>query len=117
MREALEKRLTEWDGNDEEDGTEDGTPKKGLHEKKKKKLLDAKTWERDARLVETANALRGDIGGDLFEDHNVFRDRVNAALEKLGLKLSAADLKMILSRGELAGGNRPACHRQDSQAG
>ena len=54
VREALETRLTEWDGNDEEDGTEDGTPKKGLHEKKRKKLLDAKTWERDARLVETA---------------------------------------------------------------
>ena len=32
----------------------------------------------------------------LFEDHNVFRDRVDAALKKLAIKLSAADLKLIL---------------------
>ena len=64
--------------------------------KKKKKLLDPKSWERDARLVETATALRQELGGDLFEDHNVFRDRVDDALKRLDLKLSASDLKTIL---------------------
>jgi type I restriction enzyme M protein len=35
---------------------EGGAPKKGLPEKKRKKLLDPKTWERDGRLVEVATA-------------------------------------------------------------
>jgi len=94
---ALEKRLAEWGNDDDEVESEDGaTAKKGLPEKKKKKLLDAKTWERDARLVETANALRQELGGELFEDHNLFRDRVAEALKKLDVKLSAPDLKLIL---------------------
>ncbi|MCX7010129.1 MAG: N-6 DNA methylase, partial [Kiritimatiellaeota bacterium] len=92
---ALEKRLAEWGSDEEEEEAEEGA-KKGLPEKKKKKLLDQRTWERDARLVETATALRQELGGGLFEDHNVFRDRVDAALKKLGLKFSATDLKLIL---------------------
>jgi type I restriction enzyme M protein len=32
----------------------------------------------------------------LFEDHNLFRDRVDAALRKADIKLPAADLKQIL---------------------
>jgi hypothetical protein len=55
-----------------------------LPEKKKKKLLDSKTWERDRRLVEVANKLHDELGGDLFEDHNIFRDRVDTALGKIG---------------------------------
>jgi type I restriction enzyme M protein len=96
ISDALEKRLNEW-GDDEEDGDdEDGeSKKKGLPEKKKKKLLDPKTWERDGRLVDTATRLREELGGDLFEDHNIFRDQVDAALEKLSIKLPAADLKQI----------------------
>ena len=94
---TLEKRLNEWGSDDEgEEPEEGGTAKKGLPEKRKKKLLDAKTWERDAWLIETANALRQEVGGDLFQDHNLFRDRVDCALKKLALKLSSADLKLIL---------------------
>ena len=97
IADTLEKRLAEWGNDDDEEEPEDGaTAKKGLPETKKRKLLDAKTWERDARLVETANALRQELGGDLFEDHNVFRGRVDDALKRLELKLSVADLKLIL---------------------
>ena len=39
---------------------------------------------------------RNELGGDLFEDHNIFRDRIDAALRKAGIKLPAADLKLIL---------------------
>jgi type I restriction enzyme M protein len=94
---ALEKRLADW-GSDEEDGEDDegDAAKKGLPEKKKKKLLDAKTWERDGRLVETTTTLRAALGEALFEDHNIFRDRVDTALRKAGIKLTAADLKQIL---------------------
>jgi type I restriction enzyme M protein len=93
---ALEQRLADW-GNDEDEGDdEDGSTKKGLPEKKRKKLLDPKTWERDGRLVEVANMLRASLGEALFEDHNLFRDRIDAALKQAGIKLAAADLKQIL---------------------
>jgi type I restriction enzyme M protein len=94
---ALEKRLADWGGDDDEgDDKEGGGAKKGLPEKKKKKLLDPKTWERDERLIEVAMKLREALGDKLYEDHNVFRDRVDAALRKIGLKPPAADLKQIL---------------------
>jgi len=97
VEKALAERLAEWGNGDDEDDTEEETPaKKGLPESKKKKLLDAKTWERDARLVETATLLRNELGGELFEDHNVFRKAVEEVLQKLGRKVSAADLKLIL---------------------
>ena len=96
VEQALANRLAEW-GSDEEEETEEGTAsKKGLPEKKKKKLLDGKTWERDYRLVEAATKMRAELGGDLYEDHNLFRSRVDDALAKLKIKLSAADLKIIL---------------------
>jgi len=94
---ALETRLAEWGAEDEEDESEDGTPaKRGLPEKKKRKLMDPGTWDRDARLVETGTALRRELGGDVFEDYNIFRDRVDDGLKKLSIRLSAPDLKLIL---------------------
>ena len=92
----LEKRLADWGSDEDEGDDEEGGSKKGLPEKKKKKLLDPKTWERDGRLVETATKLREALGDKLFKDHNEFRDRVDAALDKLRIKLPAADLKQIL---------------------
>ena len=68
---------------------EGGGAKKELPEKRRKKLLDPKTWERDARLVEVATALRAALGDGLFEDHNLFRNRVDAALKTGGTKLPA----------------------------
>lgn len=102
---ALEKRLSDWGDNDDDEGDNDdyegdddepASAKKGLPEKKKKKLLDPKTWERDGRLVETATKLRELLGDKLYEDHNIFRDRVHEALKQAGIKLSAPDLKQIL---------------------
>ncbi|WP_430421411.1 type I restriction-modification system subunit M [Methylibium petroleiphilum] len=94
---ALERRLAEWGGDEDEGEDEEASAtKKGLPEKKRKKLLDAKTWERDGRLVEVATALRERLGGELFEDHNLFRERVDDALKAAGIKLPAAELKLIL---------------------
>jgi type I restriction enzyme M protein len=100
---ALEQRLADWgggddDGDDEaEDDEEDaGTAKKGLPEKKKKKLRDPKTWERGGRLFDAATALRAALGDKVFEDHNVFCERVDASLKKAGIKLAAADMKQLL---------------------
>jgi type I restriction enzyme M protein len=97
VADALEKRLSDWgSGDDDEDADEETPARKGLPEKKKKKLLDPRTWERDGRLVEVANELRDAIGGELFEDHNLFRERVGAALGAADIKLPAVDLKQIM---------------------
>jgi type I restriction enzyme M protein len=94
---ALEQRLADWGGADETDDEEEGgSTKKGLAEKKRKKLLDPKTWARDARLVELATLLRSALGDKRFDDHNIFRDQVDAALKKGKEKVPAADRKAIL---------------------
>lgn len=93
----LAKHLAEWGvGDEEEDGEGETRPKRSLPEKKKKKLLDPRTWERDARLVEAGHALREELGDGLFEDHNTFRERVDDAVERLVLKLSPPDKKLLL---------------------
>lgn len=94
---ALEKRLNAWCDDDDEGEDEEGSnATKGLPEKRKKKLLDAKTWERDGRMVNIATKVRQALGDSVFEDQNVFRGQVDDALAKLGIKLPAADLKQIL---------------------
>jgi len=94
---AIEQRLADWDSDEEESNDEDGGgTKKGVPEKKKKKLLDGRTWERDGRLIEAATKLREMLGDSVFEDHNIFRDRVDSALDEAGIKLPAADRKQIL---------------------
>jgi type I restriction enzyme M protein len=95
---ALDQRLGEWGSGDDDSDDDDGSAaaRKGLPDKKRKKLLDPKTWERDARLVEAATALRQALGDQLFVDHNQFRDQVDVALKAAAIKLPAADLKLIL---------------------
>ena len=96
IQKKLEQRLNEWGTEDEaEDEGEDVPAKKGLPEKKKKKLLDAATWARDAALVETALYLREKLGGEVFDDHNIFREQVGDALKDANRKVGAADLKLI----------------------
>ena len=93
----VEKALEEWGAeDDDQEDDEDAAPKKGLPEKKKKKLLDARTWARDGRLIETASLLRKTLGDQLFTDHNLFCQRVDAVLSKAGVKVPAAELKTIL---------------------
>jgi|GEM_PF-45782 len=95
VRAKLEQKLSEWGS--EEDGEEgDEESPKGLPEKKRKKLLDAKSWERDGRLVQAGLALREELGEELFTDHNEFRRRIDQAVEKLDLRLTASDLKALL---------------------
>ncbi len=93
---ALEARLNDWGAEAEAEDEEEGAAKKGLPEKKKKKLLDAKTWERDGRLFDAAMKLREKLGDGLFEDYNTFRERVETTLKAEEIKLSAADLKQLL---------------------
>ncbi len=98
VRDELAKLVDGWGQDDASDDDENGEgAKKGLPDKTKKKLLEPDTWKRDAMLVETAEKLRGALGDGLFADHNIFLEKMDAALKKLGLKLSASDLKLIVN--------------------
>lgn len=100
VRPALEKLLDEWGRSDTDEDDLDGdadTPRKTLSEKTKKKLLNASTWDRDAALLDAADQLRMVLGEALFEDHNVFLEELDAALKKLELKPSAAELKLLVN--------------------
>jgi type I restriction enzyme M protein len=95
VQKAVETLLNECSNSDgEEEGEEKA--KKALPEKLKKRLLDAKSWQRDGRIAEAATALREELGGEVFEDFNEFRRKVSAALDSLGIKLGATDLKVLL---------------------
>ena len=100
LRPDLENALAEWGASDEaeteEEDSDNGPAKVGLPEKQKKHLLDVRTWDRDGRLYNVATALRKELGGEVFEDHNVFRHKVESALKKLNMKLSNAELKVLL---------------------
>lgn len=104
---ALEKLLSDWSEKSDEsapsDDDEADTPKKAISDKKKKKLLSEATWKRDSMLLNTAHQLRKALGEELYEDHNVFLEKVDKALRQLPStgsgqsKLSASDLKQIIA--------------------
>lgn len=100
VRQQLEQYVNDFGKADSEPDDDEGSEtaaKKSLPEAKKKKLLNDATWKRDAQLIEIATKLRDVLGDGLMEDHNIFLERVSSALKKLGLKLSAADLKLIIN--------------------
>jgi len=100
VREELERLVNGWGSGDAEDEDGEGeseTPRKSLPDKKKKRLLSEATWKRDATLIDVATRLRENLGDGLFEDHNVFLDRVDGALKELGLKPGAAERKLIVN--------------------
>jgi type I restriction enzyme M protein len=83
------------DSNDE-DGEDSASAKKAVPEKRRKKLLDAATWQRDKALLDLALLAQQDLGDAVFDDHNVFRERFDAAMKAHGQKPGAADKKAIL---------------------
>ncbi len=97
VKAEIDQYLTsnEDDGDDEESDT-NSTKKKSVSEKVRKKLLDPHTWERDHRLYQIAKDVWKIVGDKLFEDHNEFRQRFDDAVKELGIKLSAADKKIVL---------------------
>ncbi|MDA0244789.1 MAG: class I SAM-dependent DNA methyltransferase [Chloroflexi bacterium] len=85
----------EGEEDDDEDDEEGGEAPSGLPERRRKKLLDPQTWARDGRLVAAATHLQTVLGEQVHPDHNEFRRRVEAALQAGGIKLGAADLKLL----------------------
>jgi type I restriction enzyme M protein len=98
----LKPEIEAWlkgDGDSEDDEAEEGedsTPaKKAVPEKRRKKLLDATTWQRDKSLLDLALLAQKDLGDAVFDDHNIFREKFDATMKAHGQKPSAADKKVI----------------------
>jgi type I restriction enzyme M protein len=95
VRKELEKLINDYGKGDDEEEGEEGSGNKSIPDKKKKKLLNEATWQRDAMLLETAHKLRHELGDGLFEDHNIFRELAAAAIKNLNIRISDAELKLI----------------------
>ncbi|MBD2551581.1 hypothetical protein H6G65_18785 [Microcystis elabens FACHB-917] len=95
LRSEMALFLDRWGSDDDDSDDDEDAPKRTLPEKKRKKLLDASTWERDQRLVDAGQVLLEMFGDELFEDHNHFRTEVGRALKLQGIRLGAADLKVL----------------------
>jgi type I restriction enzyme M protein len=94
VREQAIAFLAAWGEDDDED--EDAVPRRKLKDKKKEKLLNASTWERDVRLYEAGLHLREKLGAGSFEDYNLVDEMAADALKGFKAKLSAAERKIIL---------------------
>ena len=98
IADALEKRLAEWGNDDEEDEAEEGASAEEGSARKEEK--EAPRCQRRGNATAGSSKLRPPCAGNSeatsFEDYNIFRDRVDDALKKLEIKLSAAELKLIL---------------------
>lgn len=68
-----------------------------VNAKAKAKLFDTKYWLDLRDLLETAQAMLTKIGGQEFDDFNIFKDKVDEALSALKAKLSASEKNAILN--------------------
>ena len=98
----LKPEIEAWlkgDGDNEDDEVEEGedsaSTKKAVPEKRRKKLLDVTTWQRDKSLLDLALLAQKELGDAVFDDHNVFREKFDAAMKAHNQKPSAADRKAI----------------------
>ena len=96
----LKPEIDAWlkgDGDeDEDDSAEDGVPAgKGVPEKRRKKLLDADSWQRDRTLYDLARLAQRKLGDGVFDDHNLFRERFDEVMKTHGRKPGATDRKAI----------------------
>ncbi len=88
-RRSIEAQLAEW-AQDEDD-----RPARKVTDAQRKRLLDARTWQRDGMLVELAPRLLQILGDGVYDDHNEYRTAVTAALQELGVALKSRDKQAI----------------------
>jgi type I restriction enzyme M protein len=83
------------DADEESDDDDAKATKKAVPEKRRKKLLDPATWQRDKTLVELAKLAQQELGEGVFDDHNEFRARFDATMKAHSKKLGAPEKKAI----------------------
>ena len=89
VRGRIEELLKDWSMESED------RPVRKITDAQKKRLMNAETWRRDARLVELAPKLLNEIGDAIFDDHNIFRIHLDEALKRLEVTLRATDKRAI----------------------
>ena len=68
-----------------------------LKAKQKKNLSDPAFWQKHRMLLETAKELMAEIGTEMFDDFNLFKQKVEQTLKAKKTKLSAAEKNAIYS--------------------
>jgi len=63
----------------------------------KSQLSDERIAGLDAKLKEVAELAKSELGTDVFDDHNAFRQQFDAALKKHGVKCSASARNALLA--------------------
>lgn len=66
-----------------------------LTDKKLAKLISTKEWINRRDLMEMAKKLIHQVGTDVYMDYNVFSEKISEASKKLGLSVTAGQLKTI----------------------
>jgi type I restriction enzyme M protein len=98
IKSEIEEYLSGLPEQSDETEDVDGEKRKTtVPEKIRKKILDPETWKRDNKIHETAQRLRDELGEELFEDHNKFRNLFDNAIKSLGIKLSSSEKKLIIN--------------------
>jgi type I restriction enzyme M protein len=97
LHKQVEAWLDEQGSATEEEGDEDAPKAKAIPEKKRKKLLDAKTWERDLRLADIGGQLLKRFGDKVFSDLNELDKALDAAEKELKLSLSTPERKLLVN--------------------
>jgi len=100
---ALKPAIDAWlqgEDDDEDDDSDDDAGEtraasKVVPAKRRKKLLDAATWQRDRELMALALLAQKEIGQAVFHDHNAFRARFDVFLKAHGRKLAAPERKAL----------------------
>lgn len=82
-----EKEILDWADKQELD----------LNAKQSKALVNKAAWQKQLDLLNTANFLMKEIGNEEYNDFNIFRDKVDAALKAKKIKLSSSEKNAILN--------------------
>tara|TARA_R110002110_G_scaffold415847_1_gene657772 strand:- start:34727 stop:36742 length:2016 start_codon:yes stop_codon:yes gene_type:complete len=68
-----------------------------VNAKARAKLLDEKYWQKLRDILKTADLLMHVIGGDEYDDFNLFKDKVDLVLKDKKIRLSAPEKNAILN--------------------
>ncbi len=100
IKPALETWLKGEDEDDSDSDDEGDGPSTArvIPAKRRKKLLDPTTWQRDKTLMEAAQRAQQTLGFTVFDDHNIFRKQFDAALKMNGDKLGTPEKNVIYQK-------------------
>ncbi len=107
LRKQVEAWLDEQGNATDDEGDEDAPKAKAIPEKKRKKLLDARTWERDLRLADLGGQLLKRFGDTVFSDLKELDKALDAAEKELKFSLSTPERKLLVNAVSYRDENAP----------